>query len=114
MELRIRKGGESEYFRIDSGVRQVCIMFPWVLNVYIDAVMTEVKMGMGKMVVRFMEEVREWSLSGFLYTDGELEEEQRAMVGRFLGVCKRRGLKVHAGKSKVMVLNGKEALECEV
>ena len=35
-------------------------------------------------------------------------------MGRFLEVCKRRGLKVNAGKSKVMVLNGGEGLECEV
>ena len=36
------------------------------------------------------------------------------MVGRFAEVCRRRGLKVSAGKSKVMVLNGEEGLECEV
>ena len=35
------------------------------------------------------------------------------MVGRFNEVCKRRRLKVNAGKSKVMV-NGEEGLECEV
>ena len=33
------KGGESECFRIDSGVRQRYIMFPWLLTVYVDAVM---------------------------------------------------------------------------
>ena len=32
------KGGESERFRIDSGVRQGCIMFPWLFNVYMDTV----------------------------------------------------------------------------
>ena len=42
------KRGESECFRIDSGVRQVCIMFSWLFNVYMDAVMKEVKMGMGR------------------------------------------------------------------
>ena len=26
------KGGESEWFRIDSGVRQGCIMSPWLFN----------------------------------------------------------------------------------
>ena len=34
------------------------------------------------------------------------------MVGQFVEVCRRRGLKVNAGKSKVMVLNGEEGLEC--
>ena len=42
------KGVESKRFRIDSGVRQVCIMFPWLLNVYMDGVMKEMKMGMGR------------------------------------------------------------------
>ena len=53
-----------------------------------------------------------------LYADdlvlcGELKEELRAMVGWFVVVC-RRGLKINAGKSKVMVINGEEGLECEV
>ena len=33
------QGGESECFRIDSGVRQVYIMSPWPFNVYMDTVM---------------------------------------------------------------------------
>ena len=36
------------------------------------------------------------------------------MVGRFAEVCRNRGLKVNAGKSKAMLLNGEEGLECEV
>ena len=35
------------------------------------------------------------------------------MVRGFVEVCRRR-LKVNAGKSKVMVMNGEEGLECEV
>ena len=42
------------------------------------------------------------------------EEDLRAMVGYFVEVFKRRGLKVNAGKSKVIVLGGEEGLECEV
>ena len=37
-----------------------------------------------------------------------------AMVGHFVEVHRRRGLKVNAGKSKVTVLNGEEKLEYEV
>ena len=36
------------------------------------------------------------------------------MMGYFAEVCRRRGLIVSAGKSKVMVLGGEEGLECEV
>ena len=57
-------------------------------------------------------------MPGLLYTDdlilfGELEEDLRVMVGQFVEGC-RRGLKVNVAKSKVMVLNGEERLECEV
>ena len=37
-----------------------------------------------------------------------------AMVERFVGVCRRKFLKINTGKSKVMVLCGEEGLECEV
>ena len=33
-------------------------------------------------------------------------EDLRVMFGRFVEVCRRRELKVNAGKSKVMVMNG--------
>ena len=32
---------ENEWFRIDSGVRQWCIMSPWLFNVYMDGGMKE-------------------------------------------------------------------------
>ena len=35
------------------------------------------------------------------------------MMGRFVEACGRRDLKVNAGKSKVMVLDWEEGLECE-
>ena len=49
----IVKGGGSECFRINSGV-------------YMDTVMKEVKMGMGRSGVRFQEEGREWRLPDLL------------------------------------------------
>ena len=84
-------------------------MSPWLFDVYMDAVMKEVKMGMGRRGVRFEEEGRELRFPGLLDADdlvfcGESEEDLRAMVGRFVEVCRRRGLKVNAGKSKVMSL----------
>ena len=36
------------------------------------------------------------------------------MVGWFTEMCRRRGLKDNAGKSKLMVLNGEKGLECKV
>ena len=57
-------------------------------------------------------------MPGLLYADDlvlcvESKEDLRVIVGRFFKVCRRRDLKVNAGKSKVMVLNGEEEWECE-
>ena len=49
---------ESERFRIYCGVRQGCIMSPWLFNVYTDGVMKEVKMEMGRRGVSFLEDGR--------------------------------------------------------
>ena len=36
---------ENESFRIDRGVRQVCIVSPWLFNVYMGGVMKKLKWG---------------------------------------------------------------------
>ena len=81
------KGGENKYLRMESCVRQGCVMSHWLFNVYMDAVMKEVKMEMRRMGVRFLEG-REWRLSRYLHTDelvlcSELED-LRVMVGQFV------------------------------
>ena len=50
------KGGESECFRINSGVRQGCIVSPRFFNVYMEGVMKEVKMEMRRRGVSFLED----------------------------------------------------------
>ena len=62
---------------------------------------------------------REGRLPSFFYADnlvlyGESEEDLKRMFGRFDKVCRRRCLKVYAKKSKVIMLGGEEALECEI
>ena len=88
------KGGKSERFRIYTGLRQGYIMSPWLFNVYINAVMKKVRMVMGRMGVKFLEEGREWRLPGLVYADYfflcVIREDLRAMVGRFVEVCRRR------------------------
>ena len=75
-------------------------MSPWLFNIYMDAVLKEVNMGMGRR--------GEWKLPGLLYADnlvlfGESEVDLKEMVGHFVEVC-RRGLKVNADIGKLMVL----------
>ena len=57
---------------------------------YMDGVMK--KMGMGRRVVRFLEDGRKWRLAGLLYADdlvlcGGSEEDLRGIVGRFAEMC---------------------------
>ena len=82
-----------------------------------DAVVKEVKLGMGRMGVRFLEKGRVWRLPGHLYADdpilyGESEEDLKVMVGYFVEVCRRKGLKFNTDKSKV--LGGEEGLGCDI
>ena len=92
-------------------------MFPWLFNVYMDGLM-KVKMGKERRGVRFLDDGKEWTLLGLLHADDlalcrKSEGDLWAMVGWFVEVSWTRGLKINAGKSKVMVLNGEERLECE-
>ena len=41
----------------------------WLFYLYMDGVMKNVKMGMGKRGVRLLEDEREWILTGLLYAD---------------------------------------------
>ena len=75
----VRVKGESKQFRIDCWVRQGCILSPWLLNVYMDGVVKEVKMGMVRKGVSFLEDGREWRLPSLLNADelvlcGEYED----------------------------------------
>ena len=45
---------------------------------------------------------------------GKSEEDLTAMVGRFVDVCRRRGMKVNAGESNLMIISGEKGLESEV
>ena len=72
----------SELFRIDSGVRQGCIMSPW-FSLCMYEVMKEFKMVMEVMKGRFFRR-EEMHVDDQVY--GELEEYLRVMIGCFVKV----------------------------
>ena len=39
-------GVTSDWFEIRNGLKQECVMSPWLFNIYMDGVMKEVKQGM--------------------------------------------------------------------
>ena len=71
-------------------------MSPWQFSVWM-----EMKMGIGRRGMSFLEDGRECRLPSILYVNdlvlcGESEEDLRVMVGQFAEACKRRGLQVKA------------------
>src|SRR5678816_4814887 len=55
-EVCVRINGvKSDWFSINSGVRQGCVMSPWLFNLYMDGVMKELKVGVTGNGVRMME-----------------------------------------------------------
>ena len=105
----VRVGSElSEWFSVKVGLRQGCVMSPWLFNLYIDGVVREVNarvLGRGLKLTDSNE--NEWEMNQLLFADdtvvvADSEEKLCQLVSEFGRVCKRRKLKVNVGKSKVM------------
>ncbi len=45
------------------GLRQGCVMSPWLFSIYMDGVMTEMKGKVGEVAVRMYAEGRKWVLN---------------------------------------------------
>ena len=90
------------------GLRQGCVMSPWLFNLYIDGVVREVNarvLGRGLKLVDGNE--NEWELNQLLFADdtvvvADSERKLCQLVTEFGRVCERRKLLVNVGKSKVM------------
>jgi len=120
----------SNWFPVQVGLRQGCVMLPWLFNDYIDGVVREVNARMLGSLVNA--DSREWNLNRLLFAEdtalvADSEERLRHLVEEFGRVCKRRKLRLNESKSKVMkctrmvdgrrmnvILNGKllEEVEC--
>ena len=105
----VRVGNEtSEWFSVKTGVRQGCVISPWLFNIFMDGVMREVSArvpGGGVELTDCKGDVVQ--VSQLLFADdtalvAESEERLRRLVVEFGRVCERRKLKVNVGKSKVM------------
>ena len=105
----VRVGSEvSEWFPVRVGVRQGCVMSPWLFNLYIDGVVREVNarvLGRGLKLLDRNE--NDWEMNQLLFADdtvvvADSEKKLCQLVAEFGRVCKRRKLRVNVGKSKVM------------
>ena len=102
---------ESDWFGVKVGLRQGCVMSPWLFNLYADGVVREVKarvQGKGVTLVSANEEVYE--VCQLLFADdtvlvADSREKLQSLVNAFGVVCERRKLNVNVSKSKVMWCN---------
>ena len=123
----------SEWFPVNVGLRQGCVMSPWLFNVYMDGVVREVNVRvLGKGLELLNANGGRFEINQLLFADdtaivADSEEKLCRLVSEFGRVCERRKLRVNVGKSKVircsryghgdrkhMILNGEplEEVDC--
>ena len=91
-----------------SGLRQGCVMSPWLFNVYMDGVVLEVNVRvLGQRLELLSANGGRFEINQLLFADdtalvADLEEKLCRLVSEFGSVCERRKLRVNVDKSKVM------------
>ncbi len=101
----VRMNGElSESFNVEVGVRQGCVMSPWLFNIYMDGCIRNMKIRVQDLGARLNVRGVEQPLVASLYADdtvllAENEGLLQRIVDEIERVCKRRKLKVNASKS---------------
>ena len=122
----------SEWFPVNVGLRQGCVMSPWLFNVYMDSVVREVNVWVLEKGLELLSaNGGRFEINQLLFADTALvadsEEKLCRLVSEFGRACERKKLRVNVGKSKVMrcsrygnrdrmhvILNGEplEKVEC--
>ena len=98
----------SEWFPVNVGLRQGCVMFPWLFNVYMDSVVREVNVRMlGKGLELLSANCDRFEINQLLFADdtalvADSEEKLCRLVCEFGRVCERKKFRVNVGKSKIM------------
>ena len=111
---------EGEWFEVGVGLKQGCVMSPWLFNLFMDGVMREVREKVDDVGATMWDARRncEWKVEWLMFADdtvliGDSEEKLERLVHEFERVCGRRKLKVNVTKSKTMKI-GKNVEENEM
>ena len=88
----------SEWFPVNVGLRQGCVMSPWLFNVYMDGVVREVNVRVLEKGLELLSANGDWfELNQLLFADdtalvADSEEKLCRLVSEFGKVCQRRKL----------------------
>ncbi len=108
------KGEMGECFKIKAGLRQRCVMSPWLFNIFMDGVIREIKAKIVNIGIEMRIDNAKWKISTKLFADdtvllAESEKNLQKLINEISNVCVRRKLKVNVGKSKVMVFGKRKS-----
>ena len=98
----------SGWFPVNVGLRQGCVMSPWLFNVYMDDVVRGVNVRvLGKWLELVSANRGRFEINQLLFSDdtalvADSEEKLCRLASEFGRVCERRKLKANIGKSKIM------------
>ena len=98
---------ESEWLGVEVGLRQNCVMSPWLFNLFMDGVMKEIQETAGKMSVRMIDDRSkdEWIIEWLMFVGdtvllGDDEIKLQRLMNEFGRVCKMRKLTVNVERIK--------------
>ena len=98
----------SEWFPVNVGLRQGCVMSRWFFNVYMDGVVRKMNVRVLGKGLKLLSTNGGWfEINQLLFADdtalvADLEEKLCRLVSEFGRVCERRKLRVNVGKSTVI------------
>ena len=101
----------SEWIPVNDGLRQGCVMSPWLFNhfnVYMDGAVRELNVRvLGKGMELMSANGGRFEINQLLFTDDtallvDSEEKLCRLLSGFGRICERKKLRVNVGKSKVM------------
>ena len=105
----VRVGNDlSEWFPVNVGIRQGCVMSSSLFSVYMDCVVPEVNVRvLGKGLELLSANGGRFEINQLLFADdtalvADSEEKLYRLVSEFGRVCESRKFRVNVGKSKVM------------
>ena len=110
----VRASGKmSGWFPITQGVRQGCVMSPWLFNVFMDGIIREVKENLQGGVQLTTTNVQMLLFADDVVMVTEKKDDMQRNLDEMKKVMEKWGMKMHWGKTKVMVVSRTEE-ECKL